>query len=253
MANTEDEGPGYAVPALEKALDILELLSERREGLTQNQIGAEVGRSASQIFRTLAVLEQRGYIVRERPAGLYYLSMRMFELAHRHPATRGLVQVAVPPMRRLAEAVRQSCNLGVADFGRMIIIAEAESPTPFGFRVRVGGHFVLLGAASGRALLAFQPDDVLADWLALSDAAEMDEAVRARLMARLPGIRERGYEETVDGLHSGVTDLAFPVLVDGRALATLTIPYVSTSYSEVPLDAVKQHGLAAAAEIAAAL
>ena len=124
-----DEAPDYAVPALEKALDILELLSARREGLTQNQIGAEVGRSASQIFRTLAVLEQRGYLVRERPAGLYFLSMRLFEMAHRHPATRGLVQVAVAPMRRLAETVRQSCNLGVAYFGRMIIVAEAESRT----------------------------------------------------------------------------------------------------------------------------
>lgn len=247
------EAPDYSVPALEKALDILELLSERREGLTQNQIGAEVGRSTSQIFRTLAVLEDRGYIVRDRPAGLYFLSMLLFEMAHRHPATRGLVQVAVPPMRRLAEAVRQSCNLGVADFGRMIIIAEAESPTPFGFRVRVGGHFVLLGAASGRALLAFQDDAVREDWLALSDAAGMPAGQRETLLSRLPDIRARGYEETADGLHSGVTDLAFPVLRDGRAVAILTIPYVSTSYSEVPLGEVKQYGLAAAAEIAAGL
>lgn len=253
MPKDVDATPDYAVPALEKALDILELLSGRAEGLTQNQIGAEVGRSASQIFRTLAVLEQRGYLVRERPAGLYYLSMQLFEMAHRHPAVRGLVQVAIAPMRRLAEAVRQSCNLGIADFGRMIVIAEAEGPAAFGFRVRVGGHFALLGAASGRALLAFQDDAVRTDWLALSDAAGMPSAERDRLLARLPAIRERGYEETADGLHSGVTDLAFPVLRAGRALAILTIPYVSTSYSEVPLEAVKRHGAATAAELSAAL
>ena len=104
MVKSSGDGRDYSVPALEKALDVLELLAGRREGLTQNQIAAAVGRSASEIFRTLSVLEQRSYLVRERPAGLYHLSMQLFELAHRHPPTKGLVQVAVPIMRRLAEA-----------------------------------------------------------------------------------------------------------------------------------------------------
>ncbi|WP_240230794.1 IclR family transcriptional regulator [Devosia lacusdianchii] len=245
----KDITPDYAVPALEKALDILELLAARQEGLTQNQIGEAVGRSASQIFRTLAVLEQRGYLWKARPSGLYFLSMQLFEMAHRHPPTRGLVQVAIPVMRELAQAVRQSCNLGVYDFGRMIIVAEAESPAPFGFRVRVGGHFALLGAASGRALLAFQDETQRAEWLAVSDAAEMEAADRARLLGRLAEVRARGYEQTQDGLHAGVSDLAFPVLVDSRAIATLTVPYVSTSYSETPMDKV----IAAVGEAAAAI
>jgi DNA-binding IclR family transcriptional regulator len=249
----ELDAPEYAVPALEKALDILELLASRREGLTQNQIGAEVGRSASQIFRTLAVLEQRGYIHRERPAGLYYLSMQLFEMAHRHPPTRGLVQLAVPIMRQFAERARQGCNLGVFDFGRMTVIAEAESPAPFGFRVRVGGHFVMLGAASGRALMAFQDEATLSEWLAQSDAASMPGDERERLLGRFLGIRGRGYEETPDAVHAGVTDLAFPVLDGRRALAALTVPYVSTSYSELPLDRVIALASAAAAEISAAL
>jgi DNA-binding IclR family transcriptional regulator len=249
----KDITPDYAVPALEKALDILELLAARQEGLTQNQIGEAVGRSASQIFRTLAVLEQRGYLWKARPSGLYFLSMQLFEMAHRHPPTRGLVQVAMPLMRELAQAVRQSCNLGVYDFGRMIIVAEAESPAPFGFRVRVGGHFALLGAASGRALLAFQDGTQRAEWLAVSDAAEMEAADRARLLGRLAEVRARGYEQTQDGLHAGVSDLAFPVLVDSRAIATLTVPYVSTSYSETPMDKVIAAVGEAAAAISAAL
>ena len=232
MVKSSGDGRDYSVPALEKALDVLELLAGRREGLTQNQIAAAVGRSASEIFRTLSVLEQRSYLVRERPAGLYHLSMQLFELAHRHPPTKGLVQVAVPIMRRLAEASRQSCNLGIFDLGRMIVIAEAESPAAFGFRVRVGGHFAMLGAASGRALLAFQDEATLGDWLALSDAAAMPAAERDGLLTRLPEIRQQGFEATPDGIHTGITDLAFPVLQAGRAVAALTIPYVSTTYSE---------------------
>lgn len=256
MAKPTDEGeaPDYSVPALEKALDILELLAGRREGLTQNQIASTVGRSASQIFRSLAALEARGYIHRERPAGLYYLSMRLFELAHMHPPTRGLVQISVPIMRTFAEEVRQSCNLGVWDMGRMIVVAEAESPAPFGFRVRVGGSFAMLGAASGRALLAFQDEQVLQEWLALSDAATMAGAEREKLFARFSQIRERGYEQTQDGLHPGITDLAFPILdIHNHALAVLTVPYVATTYSELPLQTVIDSGLAASAGISLAL
>lgn len=253
MAKETSAQPDYSVPALEKALDIIELLAERQEGLTQNQIGEAVGRSASQIFRTLAVLEDRGYLWKARPSGLYFLSMRMFELAHRHPPTRGLVQVAMPMMRELAQNVRQSCNLGVYDFGRMIIVAEAESPTPFGFRVRVGGHFALLGAASGRALLAFQDEAVQAEWLSVSDAGAMKVDERTALISRLADVRARGHEQTRDGLHAGVSDLAFPVLVNGQAIAALTVPYVSTSYSETPMDQVIVAVGAAASAISEAL
>lgn len=253
MSRDISQAPDYAVPALEKALDILELLASRREGLTQHQIGSEVGRSASQVFRTLAVLEQRGYLHRERPSGLYYLSMQLFEMAHRHPSTRGLVHLAISHMRQLAESVRQSCNLGIFDLGRTIVIAEAESPAPFGFRVRVGGYFALLSTASGRALLAFQDEATLADWLAIADAAAMPATEREELVAQLPRIRDRGFEQVSDGLHAGVTDLAFPILSGGHAVAVLTVPYVSTSYSELPLETVIARAGAAAVEISAAL
>ena len=38
----DDERPKYSVPALEKGLDILELLATRSEGLTQSAIAAEL-------------------------------------------------------------------------------------------------------------------------------------------------------------------------------------------------------------------
>src|SRR5690606_35534132 len=85
----------YAAPALEKGLDILELLSAEGDGLTQHQIAQSLGRSASEIFRMLSVLERRGYLLRAAD-GVYRLSLRMFELAHRHPPIRRLLTVAMP-------------------------------------------------------------------------------------------------------------------------------------------------------------
>ena len=116
----------YAAPALDKALDILELLADEADGLTQTGIAEAVGRNVSQIYRVLATLERRGYVSRDDRSGRYLLSMALFDLAHRHPPLRGLVQLAAGPMRALADEIRQSCNLSVDDAGAVRIIAQAD-------------------------------------------------------------------------------------------------------------------------------
>ena len=54
--------PNYSAPALEKGLDILELLSEQEAGLTQSEIARGLGRSIGEIFRMLMVLRDRGFV-----------------------------------------------------------------------------------------------------------------------------------------------------------------------------------------------
>src|SRR5881396_1757749 len=52
----------YAVPALEKGLDILELLAREAEGLSLNELARELGRTSSELFRMVVALARRGYI-----------------------------------------------------------------------------------------------------------------------------------------------------------------------------------------------
>jgi DNA-binding IclR family transcriptional regulator len=152
---TAAKGPEYAVPALDKALDILEVLAGRLEGMSQVEIAAAVERSPSQIFRVLTTLERRGYLFRERQTGLYSLSLRLFDLAHRQEPLRALTAAALAPMRRLADETGQSCNLSVLDVDRVRVVAQAESPADFGFRVRVGATFSVEETATGAVLRAF--------------------------------------------------------------------------------------------------
>jgi DNA-binding IclR family transcriptional regulator len=230
--------PDYSVPALDKALDILELLSSEAGGLTQSQVADAVGRSTSQIFRVLATLERRGYLYRDRQSGLYSLSTRMFDLAHRHPPLRGLVQLAVGPMRDLAEKIAQSCNLSVLDADRVRVIAQVESPADFGYRVRVGATFPLLATASGAVLLAGAPSDV-----------------RARFPgAEFPDIAAAGYFSRPDPLQAGITDVVVAIVdAAGTTTAALTVPYVATTFSTVSVDAVIEAALDTARTIAGRL
>lgn len=205
-SDAADAGPEYAVPALDKALDVLELLADQGGGLTQAAIATGVGRSVNEIFRVLQRLERRGWIYRDRASGLYLLSLRMLDLAHRHPPLRGLIELALGPMRRLAETTRQSCNLSVLDADQVRVIAQVESPADFGFRVRVGAQFSRESTASG---------------------------------ITLTGGAVAGFLRRDDPVQPGITDLVAPVLgSDDRIVAALTIPYVATSFSEIGVDAV---------------
>ena len=208
------DGPEYAVPALEKGLDIIELLADQPGGLSQTEIADAIGRTVGQIFRVLGVLERRGYVARDRQSGLYSFSMMAFDLAHRHPPLRGLVAVATTPMRELAELVQQSCNLSVLDAGRVRVIAQVESPADFGYRVRVGALFDAASTATGAALTS------------------------GRAVTR------------PDALQAGITDVVAPILEgQGATRAALTVPYVATTFSGIPLGAV----VTAAANAAAAI
>src|SRR3546814_3794137 len=67
----------YAAPALEKGLDILELLSSVSRPMGLSDISQAVGRSKNEIFRMLHVLEKRHYI--ERAQGKYLYTLRSEE------------------------------------------------------------------------------------------------------------------------------------------------------------------------------
>ena len=228
----------YAAPALDKALDILELLAGEAAGLTQTEIAERVGRSVSQIYRVLATLERRGYLRRDR-SGAYVLSMALFDLAHRHPPLRGLVRLAAGPMRELADAVRQSCNLGIDDAGAVRIVAQAESPADFGYQVRVGARFPLDETATGAVLRAGgTPGPAAPRALAAGEAEQLAD----------------GYLARPDRLQAGVTDVAVAITDrHGHTVAALTVPYVATSYSSVGLDEVVAAARRTAAEISAQL
>ncbi len=218
----------YTVPALDKALDIVELLAATQEKLTMREIGRAVGRSVSQIFRTLKVLEQRGYIERDGEADRFGVTNRLFELGMTRPPMVNLTGTAYPVMIETAASLDQSLHLAVPSNEQMVVIARVENPGGAAFLVKIGNRRSLADAVSGRVLLAFQPQPIQEKWLALVRKAKgrgFDEAALRKTIAQ---IRERGYEHANSAYVVGITDIGFP-LFDGSdsAVASLSMPFVS--------------------------
>lgn len=253
-AATPRNDRSYAAPALEKGLDILELLSCEADGLSQNQIALSLNRSTSEIFRMLSVLERRGYLVRA-PDNSYRLSLRLFELAHRHPPIRRLLAVALPAMQDLAQRSRQSAHLVVHYARRILVVAQVESPEPMGFMVRLGAHFPFLpDRASSRVITAFQPPaarERLIDEMLANSPLKLS---RSEVRKDVERIAARGYHMARSDTMTAVHDLCCPIFDhSGQVAAALTVPYLQQRDVQVDRGQALELLAKTASDISAAL
>lgn len=215
----------YTAPALEKGLDILEHLSRSEMGLTQAEIARVLGRSVSEIFRMLVVLQERGYIAFDAGSDRYVLTSLMFEIAHRTPLIRRLTTAAAPLMRALAQQINQSVHLAILAEDSVLIAGQVDPPARHVMSVRLGTRVDVWRASSGRVMMAFQTKEALDEMLLRAPLPQnMDEN---KLHADLAAIRARGHEIVDSFMIKGVVNISAPIIDHtGYAMAALTVPHI---------------------------
>lgn len=213
----------YRAPALQKGLEILELLAPSPTPMPTVDISAALGRSVSEIFRMIQVLEEYGYIARSGEG--YRVTNRLFALGMAQPPIRDLLSHALPVMRALAERTRQSCHLVMASGSEMVVVANVEAPGLLGFAIRMGYRRPLIHSASGHILMAFQADGGRDEMLRATVEAKLafDRAALLRLLAK---VRSTGFITMPSPMLTAITDLSAPIMQNGAALAALTVPFV---------------------------
>ncbi|MEM5492817.1 IclR family transcriptional regulator [Hoeflea sp. AS16] len=242
---TPDKEPvasAYRAPALEKGLDILELLASQAEGLTLSQIAQRLTRSVQEVYRVVLSLERRGYVRRDEDDS-FQLSMKLFDLASNHLPVKRLLQSALPLLDRLATRVEQVVVISIIEGQETRVVMVADNPAPIGFRVRVGTQRPVFKTASGRVLLAFQPESYRQKLVReLAEASSENDKQANRYIAAVEEIRKRGYEFVSGETLGGITDISYPVLdANGVAMAALTMPYLVWVENNVQLkDAAQQ-------------
>lgn len=238
----EPASAAYRAPALEKGLDILELLAGQADGIILSQIAQRLERSVQEVYRVVLSLERRGYVTRGGD-DTFRLSMKLFDLASNHLPVKRLLQSAHPMLDNLAMRVEQMVIVSVVDGWSTRVVVVADNPAPIGFRVRLGTQRPLLKSASGRTLLAFQPETYRQRLVTeLAEASREAGEDPARHIAETEEIRRRGYEIVSNETLRGITDVSYPVLdANDVAHAALTMPYLVWVENAVNLgDAAQQ-------------
>ncbi len=231
-ANTSKE---YSAPALEKGIDILELLAKSQSGLKVNDIADSLSRTRAEIVRMIAVLAKRHYIEYDESTHLYSLSLRMFAISHLHAPVNNLSNVAKPAMTKLAELSNRTCHLVVPMKGGCVIVAEQTPLTSItNLSFPVGGIGGLLPNCAGHIFLAYadeaEREKMLNDFVDLHG----DSALKMQtLTSTLDRVKKQGYEMMPSPVILGVIDTGYPVFNhQGNVIAALMI--CSLQYMNMP-------------------
>lgn len=221
----------YRAPALEKGLDILELLARSHSPMTTSQIALSLGRSVSELFRMVLALEYRGYIS-PSPDGGYSLTNRLFSLGLSQGASKTLLEAALPVMKELSQALGQSCHLVVASGDQIVVVARMESPQDVGFSVRVGYRRQLVETNAGALLFGCTAAEVQDRWLPQLVHGMAAEQIDT-FVAKARAAAQQGYLQLASEFVAGVTDYCAPIDAGQGATAVLVVPCIAI-HSQTP-------------------
>jgi DNA-binding IclR family transcriptional regulator len=216
--------PEYAVPALDRGLDLLEALSASATPQSLTDLARSLNKTPSGLFRLLTRLGTRGYVERDSSSNRYSLTLKLFELSHTHSPLESLVRAAVKPMRELAESVEESVHLSVLTQGRLLVLLDVGSPSRVRISIEAGSQFAPVATNSGRLLLAHYELGELDSFLARdSEYGVMTIGQKADFHRELSKIRQRGYALTRCDDRAGLQDISMlvgnPAIGQASALA----------------------------------
>ncbi len=216
--------------ALATGLDILEYLANCQHPATLATISEELQVTDEVVNRSIALLEDRGYVVRGTATQSYESTGKLPELRSSPAVSLELLTHAQPIMRDLCEHISQSCNIALPSETDLHVIAYQESPAAFSISVPIGYRYDIPNSAPGLAFVAFgghatpvrRPDQTSS----IVDAQEWSSLRNA-----VQNATERGFAQVENPLFPDITDLSCPVYQDGRFIAVLTVPFMQTSGS----------------------
>lgn len=229
--------------AVERALNILEAASQRREGLTNSEISRRLGipkSSASYILRTL---ERRGYLRRDTESGRYRLGLKLLSLGGETQAGLDLADVALPFMRALVERLGMTCHLAVVDQNEAVYIEKVEAPGFFKVNTWVGRRMFLHSTSVGKALLAWMPRaerDALLHNCEFKRRTPKTITSLSRLVAELERVHQQGYAVDDEENSLGARCIAAPVFdALGNVVAALGVSGTLTQMDAAKMTRVE--------------
>lgn len=235
--------PAYDVPALRKALGLIELLCDSREPLGLSEITRRLGLNKPMVLRILRTLEEAGWALRQGEPPRYAVSLRPFHHASK-PVRRMTLRVAAEePLRKLWQATGANVYLAVLDGDKALYIESLDSQSSVQISGRVGGRYDLHCSAPGKVLLAHAGDPLL-DRLAREGLAARTRRTicsAARLRKHLRQVVRRGYAVDLEEYVDGALCFAVPVVdYAGRVAGTVGLTTL-TMYTS-PKDMIRRMG-----------
>jgi len=234
MANETDDS--YLSPPVQRAARLLRHIAEGDPVVNMARTARELGINRTTLLRLLHTLEAERLIERrggDTPG--WRIGFGLIGMAAQAFFSEDLVQVAVPVLTRLADALGLSAHLGVLD-GREVVYLIRRMPNhAFASNIRVGSRLPAHAANMGRIILAHLP---AAKVDALYANAPMPAAT-AHTAVTLPQLHDKLAQDRAAGLawsdghyEDRISSVAAVVLdAAGQPVAAVNVSGLSASFA----------------------
>ncbi|MFP8882668.1 IclR family transcriptional regulator [Streptomyces mangrovi] len=252
---------GRLVPAVTRALDILELFLDGDGTLSAPEITRKLGLPRTTVHELVTTLAARSYLVPvPGQSGRYRLGVRTYQLGSRYAEQLDLAAEGQQVARSVAETCDETVHVAILEGADVIYIAKVDSTHAVRMVSAAGRRLPAHCTSVGKMLLASLPPDELDARL----PGPGDEPLRAmtensitspgELREALAGIRERGVAVERRESNPDVSCVAAPVRDGtGKVVAALSISVPMIRWSEERRVELENLAVEGAAELSARL
>lgn len=230
------------VQSIDRALTIIEVLSNYNEGLGVTEISQQVDLHKSTVYRLLSTLIYKGYVVQDMESNKYKITLKLFELGSKKVESMDLLSASKTFTRKLMEVVNEVVHLVVRDGNEIVYIDKVEANNTIRMASTIGKRGPMYCTATGKVILAFMPESQCANILNNSNLEFKTDKTIVEMDAlknQLKEINKMGYAIDDEENELGVRCVGAPIFNrKGEIEGAISVSGPSTRVTEDKVEAI---------------
>ncbi|AKL94153.1 transcriptional regulator KdgR [Clostridium aceticum] len=215
------------VQSVDRALSILEVLSDYEEGVGITEISSKIDLHKSTVHRLLVTLIYKGYVEQNPNTNKYRLTLKLLELGNKLIDKMDILSVAKPYLQQLKEVTNEVVHLVVREGTEIVYIDKVESDNKIRMHSRIGTRSPMYCTSVGKAIMAYlSEEEVEGIWqdseikrftqYTITDLQEMKK--------NLTKIRELGYALDEEENELGIRCIGSPIFAhNGEVCGAISV------------------------------
>lgn len=208
---------------LERGLSVLRAFGRENPQMTLSEVAEVTKLSPAAARRCLNTLVKLGYVAKHRRH--FLLRPEVMSFASAYLDSMSLGEIVRPHLQAVRDETGDSSSLAVLSGYDILYLVHVSTNRMVRLAAGIGTRFPAYATSLGRAMLAFEGDEVRNNYIETCHFEAFTEhtvASKAELRRILSEIRKCGYATIQDELDYGLVSLAIPILDEnGRSIAAI--------------------------------
>lgn len=218
------------IVSVDRALDILITLYNNGKEMGVSEIGRNLELSKSTVHRTLATLENKGFVHQEKEDGKYWLGIKLYAIGLLVGEKFLLVDLLKPYTKKFFDEFQEVVNVSILDknsadgYKSILILKEVDTQKTLSVNPNVGSSSDIHVSSVGKCLAAFSQDLDINKFKSLKRYTKNTLTNLDDFLEELEKVKKDGYAIDNEEQEIGLTCIGAPILdKNGNAIAAISM------------------------------